>query len=75
MTMANHWPKVKEWVAVQGPCNYKDYNDYSQREKKETTGGQGDSYDRSYDYGHYDMSLCVLHWSPLHGGGRETDSD
>ena len=31
-----------EQIVAQGPCNYNDYNDDSQSEKKETTGGQGD---------------------------------
>ena len=35
--------------------------DDDQREQKvyETAGGEGDSYDRSYVYGHHDTSVCV----------------
>ena len=61
------WPLLgsrKSWPA-RGPCNYNDDNDYSQRENEqyETTEERGDYHNRSHDYSHYDMSLCVWQWS------------
>ena len=55
----------KSELLCKGPGNYNDYNDNSKREQeKDTTGDWGDYHDRSHDYSHYDMSLCV--WDKDH---------